>query len=83
MTFMKNKTLTTKQAMRYSRQIMLAGFDLEKQELLMGSSALIIGMGGLGCSVAQYLAAAGIGKLTIVDDDSVELTNLQRQILHF
>lgn len=69
--------------MRYSRQILLPDFDLEKQEKLINSSAIIIGLGGLGCSVSQYLAAAGIGKLTLVDDDTVELTNLQRQILHF
>lgn len=69
--------------MRYSRQILLAGFDLEKQELLINSSVLMIGVGGLGCAAAQYLVASGIGKITIVDDDVVETTNLQRQILHF
>lgn len=80
---MNDKTLTTDQALRYSRQILLSGFDLDKQEKLINSSALIIGMGGLGCAAAQYLVAAGIGHITIVDDDSVETTNLQRQILHF
>jgi adenylyltransferase/sulfurtransferase len=79
----KNKTLTTQQALRYSRQILLSGFDLDKQEALMSSNALIIGMGGLGCAASQYLVAAGIGEITIVDDDVVETTNLQRQILHF
>ena len=80
---MKNKTLTTEQALRYSRQILLAGFDLDKQEILINSSVLMLGAGGLGCAAAQYLVAAGIGKLTIVDDDIVEPTNLQRQVLHF
>ncbi len=74
--------LSTKQAMRYSRQILLADFDLEKQELLLNSSALIIGTGGLGCAASQYLVASGIGAVTLIDDDNVELTNLQRQVLH-
>jgi adenylyltransferase/sulfurtransferase len=78
-----NKTITTKQAMRYSRQILLAGFDLDKQERLISSSALMLGAGGLGSAAAQYLVAAGIGTLTLIDDDTVEITNLQRQILHF
>jgi adenylyltransferase/sulfurtransferase len=80
---MKNKVLTTQQALRYSRQILLSGFDLEKQEILINSSVLVIGMGGLGCAATQYLAAAGCGKITIIDDDIVETSNLQRQILHF
>ncbi|WP_395344490.1 molybdopterin-synthase adenylyltransferase MoeB [Ningiella sp. W23] len=80
---MTTKTLSTAEAMRYSRQILLSGFDLEKQELLINSSVLMIGAGGLGCAAAQYLVAAGIGKLTLVDDDTVENTNLQRQVLHF
>jgi adenylyltransferase/sulfurtransferase len=80
---MKDKTLTTQQALRYSRQILLSGFDLEKQEILINSSILIIGLGGLGCAAAQYLVAAGVGQLTVVDDDTVETTNLQRQVLHF
>ena len=77
------KTITTAQAMRYSRQIMLSGFDLDKQELLINSSVLLIGVGGLGCAASQYLVAGGIGKITIVDDDIVESTNLQRQVLHY
>jgi molybdopterin/thiamine biosynthesis adenylyltransferase len=80
---MNKKTITTEQALRYSRQILLSGFDLEKQETLIASRVLIIGMGGLGCAASQYLVAAGIGSITIVDDDTVETTNLQRQILHF
>lgn len=76
------KELTTSQAMRYSRHILLSGFDLPKQEILCSSSALLIGVGGLGCAASQYLVASGIGKLTLIDDDSVEVTNLQRQVLH-
>ena len=76
------KQLTTAQAMRYSRHILLSGFDLDKQERLCDSSALIIGLGGLGCAASQYLAASGFGRLTLVDDDKVETTNLQRQVLH-
>ena len=68
--------------MRYHRQISLNGFDLAKQEKLFASRVVIIGAGGLGCSVAQYLCAAGVGHISIIDQDSVELTNLQRQVLH-
>lgn len=78
---MKTK-INQQQAMRYARQILLPGFDLDKQEQLLGSRVLQIGAGGLGCACAQYLVAAGIGSLTLVDDDTVELTNLQRQVLH-
>ncbi|MDC0603067.1 molybdopterin-synthase adenylyltransferase MoeB [Aliiglaciecola sp.] len=76
------KSISTSQAMRYSRQILLAGFDLDKQEILINSRVLIIGVGGLGCAASQYLAASGVGQMTLVDDDVVELTNLQRQVLH-
>lgn len=70
------------QLLRYCRQIMLTPLDYSGQERLLASSALIIGMGGLGSPVAMYLAAAGVGRLVIVDDDVVELSNLQRQIIH-
>src|SRR5690606_31025475 len=66
---------------RYSRHYQLAGFGKEAQELLVKSSVLIIGAGGLGCPVLQYLVAAGIGKIGIVDHDTIELNNLQRQVL--
>lgn len=70
------------QLLRYSRQIMLPEIDAAGQQKLLDSHVLIIGMGGLGSPVAMYLASAGIGQLTIVDDDTVELSNLQRQISH-
>jgi adenylyltransferase/sulfurtransferase len=76
------KSLTTKQAMRYNRQIVLPHFDLDKQERLLNANVLLIGVGGLGCAAAQYLVASGVGKITLVDDDTVDSSNLQRQILH-
>jgi len=69
--------------LRYSRQIMLPQIGIEGQQKLEQSHILIIGMGGLGSPAAMYLTSAGIGNLTIVDDDAVELSNLQRQITHF
>jgi adenylyltransferase/sulfurtransferase len=74
--------LTDQEMLRYNRQIILRNFDFDGQERLKESSILIIGAGGLGCASSQYLAAAGVGKLTLVDDDIVELSNLQRQVLH-
>lgn len=68
--------------LRYSRQIMLPEMDVAGQQKLLDATVLIVGMGGLGCPAAMYLAAAGVGHLVIADDDSVELTNLQRQIAH-
>ena len=68
--------------LRYSRHIMLPQIDVAGQQILLNSHALIIGLGGLGSPVALYLAAAGMGYLTLVDDDLVELSNLQRQIIH-
>ena len=70
------------QLLRYSRQILLPQIDYEGQQRLLDSHALIIGLGGLGSPASLYLAAAGVGQLTLVDFDTVDLSNLQRQIVH-
>ena len=67
---------------RYSRQILLPNFDIAGQDRLLNAKILIIGMGGLGNIAAAYLAAAGVSQLTLVDDDVVEVSNLQRQVLY-
>ena len=70
------------QLLRYSRQIMLPQVDIAGQQALLDSHVLIIGAGGLGSPASMYLAAAGVCKLTLVDNDTVELSNLQRQLAH-
>ena len=70
------------QLLRYSRHILLDEFGIEAQQRLLSSHVLIVGAGGLGCPAALYLAASGVGKLTIADGDKVDATNLQRQILY-
>ena len=74
-------TLNDNQLMRYSRNILLSDIDILGQEKLLSSSAMIIGLGGLGSPVASYLAASGVGRLVISDFDSVNLSNLQRQTI--
>ena len=70
------------QLLRYSRHILLPEIGIQGQEALLKSHVLVVGAGGLGSPAAIYLAASGVGKLTICDDDTVDLTNLQRQIAH-
>jgi molybdopterin/thiamine biosynthesis adenylyltransferase len=70
------------QLLRYSRHILLEEIGIEGQERLLAAHALVIGAGGLGSPVALYLGGAGVGRITLVDDDQVDLTNLQRQIAH-
>ena len=74
--------LNDDELLRYSRQIMLPQIGIEGQQMIHKSKVLIFGAGGLGSPVAMYLVASGIGELTIVDPDTVDLTNLQRQILY-
>ena len=70
------------QLLRYSRHILLPEIDVGGQQALLAGKVLVVGLGGLGCPVAMYLAAAGVGELHLADDDLVDLSNLQRQIAH-
>ena len=74
--------LSYEEELRYNRQIILKAVDFDGQEKLKDSRMLIVGLGGLGCAASQYLAAAGVGHLTLLDFDTVSLSNLQRQVLH-
>ncbi|MCY0387142.1 molybdopterin-synthase adenylyltransferase MoeB [Robbsia sp. Bb-Pol-6] len=74
--------MNDEQLLRYSRHILLDEWGIEAQRKILDARALIIGAGGLGCPAALYLAAAGLGRMTLVDGDQVDLTNLQRQIAH-
>lgn len=70
------------QLLRYSRHILLDEIGIEGQQKLLDAHALVIGAGGLGSPAAMYLASGGVGRVTLVDDDEVDLTNLQRQVMH-
>lgn len=79
---MTERSMQDEELLRYSRHILLEDIGIEGQTRILQGHALIIGAGGLGSPAAMYLACSGIGQITLVDDDSVELTNLQRQIAH-
>jgi molybdopterin/thiamine biosynthesis adenylyltransferase len=79
---MESRNLSPREIRRYGKQIMLSEIGLEGQERLKASSVLVVGAGGLGCPVLQYLTAAGLGKIGIVEFDRVDETNLQRQVLY-
>ncbi len=74
--------MNDEQLLRYSRHILLQEIGIEGQQKLLDAHALVIGAGGLGSPAAMYLASGGVGRITLADGDSVDLTNLQRQILH-
>ena len=74
--------MNDEQLLRYSRHILLDEVGIEGQERVLASHALVIGAGGLGSPVALYLGSAGVGRITLVDHDVVDLTNLQRQVAH-
>ena len=74
--------MNDEQLLRYSRHLLLEEIDIEGQEKLLAAHVLVIGAGGLGSAAAPYLVAAGIGRVSLVDPDTVELSNLQRQVMH-
>lgn len=76
-------SLNSREFERYHRQIMVGGIGLAGQERLKEATVLVAGVGGLGCTSALYLAAAGVGRIILVDNDRVDITNLNRQVLHW
>ncbi len=79
---MSDRDLTDEELLRYSRHILLDDIGIEGQARIANAKVLVVGAGGLGCPAALYMASAGVGTLYIADDDTVDLTNLQRQVLH-
>ena len=79
---MNDKVFGKEELARYARHFSLPEFGLEGQRRLKESSVLVVGAGGLGCPLLMYLAAAGVGRIGIVDFDKVDLSNLQRQVLY-
>ena len=77
-----NADLSDEDLMRYNRHILLPEIDIQGQNLLLNKHVALIGLGGLGCPISYYLASSGIGAITIIDRDEVDITNLQRQILY-
>lgn len=82
MPIINDEILSDAELLRYSRQISIKAMDIEGQEKLKQAKVLMIGVGGLGSAVGQYLTVAGVGTLSIVDFDTVDISNLQRQVLH-
>ncbi len=78
----KNTLLTDEELLRFNKHILLDDIDIDGQELLKVKHVVLIGLGGLGSPLAYYLASSGIGQITLVDDDVIDTTNLQRQILY-
>src|SRR5277367_1565179 len=76
----KQSDLSQEEVLRYDRHLRLHNFGANKQLKLKKAKVLIVGAGGLGCPISLYLAACGVGKIAIVDDDKVEISNLQRQV---
>lgn len=81
-TNLENETLTAKDIDRYGRQMILPEVGLQGQSHLKSAKVLVIGAGGIGSSCLMYLAAAGVGTIGIVDDDTVDVSNLHRQVIH-
>ena len=74
--------LTREQVSRYSRHLLVPGMGIEAQRRLLNARVAVVGAGGLGSPILSYLAAAGVGHLTVIDDDVIDTTNLQRQVIH-